>query len=317
MNAFGLVLVSALTGGALGFEPAAGVKVDHFVPVAAGVAQVSKDDSGVSLRMAENAMVVQRGENRVMVDVWRPDDDRVLPGILMIHGGGWIGGSKEAFHPMAEALARRGWVVVATSYRLATEAPFPGAVLDVKASLRWMRAHASEWKLDPEKIGAVGGSAGGHLAGMIATTGDHALLEKDGPWPEFSSRLQAAVLMGAGVDQLQRARESAKPIPSQRIFFEGTVEEKEAVYREASPFHQLTKDCPPLLFMDGELDTPGQRYIAMRQRMDELGVPQRMVVIGGEKHGSWGRAPWLESNVVEIDRFLSQYLKAKPSKEAP
>jgi len=289
------------------FEPADGVKVDRLVALDSKPwqATVPKAD----LHSQENLLVIQRDEVAVKADVYRPETDQILPGVLLIHGGGWTSGSKEAIRPIARALAARGWVVVNTSYRLATQAPFPAAVHDVKATVRWMRAHAGEWRLDASKIGAVGGSAGGHLAGMIATTADRTVEEENAPFSSSSSALQAAVLMGAGVDQLARALESPKPIQSHLLFFGGTVTEQREHYLQGSPFHQLTATCPPLLFLDGENDTPGQRYLTMRQRMDELKVPHELTVIEGCDHGQWGKAPWLPLFVGEIDRFLSLHLK--------
>jgi acetyl esterase/lipase len=301
------VFLAALVIHAHAFAPAQGVNVDRFVALKDTPWQ--RQPASAKLRSENNLLVVQRSDLAIRVDVCRPDDARQLPGLLMIHGGGWTGGNKEAFRPIARALAARGWVVVSTSYRLATQAPFPAAVHDVKAAVRWMRAHATEWGIDPARIGAVGGSAGGHLAGMIATTADRLLEEPEGPWKEHSCALQAAVLMDAGVDQLSRALESPKPIPSQLIFFGGPVTEKRELYIQGSPLHQITAACPPLLFLDGENDNPGQRYVSIRQRMDALGVPHQLTVVEGCAHGAWGKAPWLPHFVAEMDRFLSQYLK--------
>jgi len=291
------------------FEPAPGVKLDRFVALKDPPWTPQAVPTKAPLRSAENLLVTQRGEISVKVDVYRPDSDETLPGVLMIHGGGWTGGNKEAMRPIARALAARGWVVVNTSYRLATQAPFPAAVNDVKTAVRWMRAQAQEWYLDPDQIGAVGGSAGGHLAGMIATTADRALTEAAAPFGKHSSALQAAVLMGAGVDQLARALESPQPIQNQLLFFGGPVSEQRERYIQGSPFHQLTAACPPLLFLDGENDTPGLRYITMRGRMDELKVPQQLVVIEGCAHGQWGKPQGLPHFVAEMDRFLFQHLK--------
>ena len=302
-------LAIALIHATQAFQPPEGVKVDRFVALNDTPWQAVPKTAEVPLRSAENQLVTQRNELAVKVDICRPDDDRLLPGVLLIHGGGWIAGSKDAFRSTARALAQRGYVVVSTSYRLATQAPFPAAVHDVKAAVRWMRANATIWQLDPTKIGAVGGSAGGHLAGMIATTADRVLEEPNPPFADHSSALQAAVLMGAGVDQLARALESPKPIQSHLLFFGGPVSEQRERYLQGSPHHQLTATCPPLLFLDGENDTPGLRYITMRQRMDELKVPHQLVVIEGCAHGQWGKAPWLPFFVAEIDRFLSLHLK--------
>lgn len=294
---------------AAAFSPPPGVKVDRFISLSDAPWQGPEAPS-VKLRSRQNLTVVARGEVTVRVDVERPDDARVLPAVLMVHGGGWTGGSKEAMRPLARALAARGWVVVSTSYRLAGQAPYPAAVHDVKAAVRWLRAHAAEFGLDPQRVGAVGGSAGGHLVGLVATTADRLIEEANGPWAGQSAHLDAAVLMGAGVDQLARALEAPKPIPSQLVFFGGPVSERREIYREASPFHQLTAACPPLLFLDGEKDDPGTRYVTMRQRMDELGVAHELAVVEGCAHGAWGRAPWLERMVGEMDRFLGARLKA-------
>ncbi len=294
---------------AAAFEPSPGVKVDRFIALteAPWRGDVTKD---APLSSRENLVVLRRGDMELKIDVYRPDDERVLPAVLMVHGGGWTGGSKEGMRSLAKALAARGWVTACASYRLAGQAPFPAAVHDVKAAVRWLREQAGEHGVDPQRVGAVGGSAGGHLVGMVATTADRLLEESDGAWAGQSSRLGAAVLMGAGVDQLARALESPKPIASQLIFFGGPVTEKREIYRQASPFHQLTKACPPLLFLDGEKDDPGARYVTMRQRMDELGLAHELAVVEGCAHGAWGKSPWLECMVGEMDRFLTARLKS-------
>lgn len=311
MKCFLLLFFAALAPGLLvqAFEPAEGVKLDRFVGLHSKPWHSQPATRETPLRSGEKLLVVQRGDIAVSLDVCRPVDDRRLPGVLLIHGGGWTGGNKEAFRSTAHALAQRGYVVASTSYRLATQAPFPAAVHDVKAAVRWMRTHAEEWNIEASKIGAVGGSAGGHLAGMIATTADRVIEEENAPFSSQSSVIQAAVLMGAGVDQLSRALESPRPIRSQLLFFGGPVGEQRGRYIQGSPFYQLRADCPPLLFLDGEKDTPGQRYIIMRQRMDELRVANELVVIEGCVHGAWGKAPWLPFFVGEMDRFLSMHLK--------
>ncbi len=294
---------------ACAFTPPPGVKVDRFIALADAPWQ-GAEGAGAKLRARENLEIVARGSVTVKADVYRPEDARVLPAVLMVHGGGWTGGSKEAMRPLAKALAARGWVVVCASYRLAGQAAYPAAVHDVKAAVRWLRAHADELGLDPQRVGAVGGSAGGHLVGLVATTADRVVEEANGPWAGQSARLGAAVLMGAGVDQLARAMEAPKPIHSQLVFFGGPVTVRREIYREASPMHQLTAACPPLLFLDGEKDDPGVRYVTMRQRLDELGLPHELAVVEGCTHGAWGKSPWLERMVGEMDRFLSARLKA-------
>src|SRR4051794_20174400 len=125
------------------------------------------------------------------VKAWRLDlamkadlRGRPRPGIVVIHGGGWIEGDKSSFvfrDRRAPAniveFARQGFVAVSINYRLAQEAPFPAALEDCKAAVRWLRAHAKEYNLDRGHIGAYGNSAGGHLAMLLAMVGKDAGLE--------------------------------------------------------------------------------------------------------------------------------------------
>ena len=117
------------------------------------------------------------------------------PGIVVIHGGGWIEGDKSSFASREHGVpgnivdfAALGFVAVTINYRLAGEAPFPAALEDCKCAVRWLRAHAKEYQLDPHKIGAFGNSAGGHLAMLLGMIGKDARLEGDGPYQDQSSR---------------------------------------------------------------------------------------------------------------------------------
>mgnify|MGYP002628203295 CR=1 FL=1 len=232
------------------------------------------------------------GDRAVQLDLYAPKETTKLrPGIVLIHGGGWIGGSRKAFRNTAMRLATEGFVVANIDYRLATEAKFPGCVSDAKAAIRWMRAHAKQNGMDPGTIYAIGGSAGGHLAAMVATSPGK--FEGEGGWADQSSAVSGVVMMGAGVDQVTRARESKSgSVKSCVIFFGGEYSEKPEIYAAGSPITHISKETPPILFLDGEFDNPGKRYVKMQGELDELGVSHKLVVIPSAKHGQWGREPW-------------------------
>lgn len=275
------------------------------------------------LRETTNVAYARFGEHEVLLDWYRPDDERVYPGIVLIHGGGWIGGSRTAFASTARDLARKGFVVANIDYRLATEAPFPGAVLDCKAAVRWMRAHAEELKVDPGKIAVIGGSAGGHLAAMVATTHGNEFFSDEGNHSDRSDEVQAAVIMGAGVDQVARVKESKTgSIRNCVIFFEGEYDEVPERYAQGSPITHLSKQTPPILMLDGEKDRPGERYVEFRKKLDSFGVRNDFAVVPGAAHGKWAakefRPRFVASMVAFLDSIFSpKGTRVKPERVAP
>ncbi|MAS95840.1 MAG: esterase [Verrucomicrobiales bacterium] len=258
------------------------------------------------LREGKEISYATVGEKELLLDWFRPDDDKTYPGIILIHGGGWTGGSRKAFEPMAKELATAGYVVANVDYRLATEAKFPGAVVDCKAAVRWMRGNAENLGLDLSFIAAIGGSAGGHLAGMIANTGETQLFDAPGDYPENSDSVQAIIMMGAGVDQVARVKESKSgSIKNCVIFFGGEYDEVPELYAQGSPITHISESTPPTLMIDGEKDRPGERYVDYRKKLDEFGVRNEFVMVPGAKHGAWGKEPYRSQFRKAMLDFLS------------
>jgi acetyl esterase/lipase len=183
------------------------------------------------------------------------------PGIVVIHGGGWLEGDKSSFTLRKygtpgniEDFAALGFVAVTINYRLSGEAPFPAALEDCQCAVRWLRAHARDYNLDPKHIGAYGNSAGGHLALLLAMTGKEPELGADAPYREESSLVQAAVSDSGPLDLLyQLRRGTLKKVVTQ--FLGGPPEgERVALYKRASPSHQISRDVAPLLLIYGGAD---------------------------------------------------------------
>ncbi len=286
---------------------APGVKVDKFVKLTdsrKGRALLTPDKNIIS---KENLVYDSIDGMDLKLDLYRPKGKGPFPCAVLLHGGGWTGGNKESFRPMAHALAKKGFVAVTIQYRLATQARFPGAVEDAKQAIRWLRKHAGKYSIDPKRIGGVGGSAGGHLIGMVAVSQDSGKFDR-APQAKESCAVQCAIMMGSGVDQVTRSKESKKPIKNCVIFFGGTIDEAPEMYAAGSPITHLSKQTPPLLILEGENDRPGQRYLEFRKKLDALGVPNELVVIEGAKHGQWGAHPWFSSFADETARLLKAHL---------
>ncbi len=180
------------------------------------------------------------------------------PGIVVIHGGGWLEGDKTSFASREHGVpgnivdfAALGFVAVTVNYRLSGEAPFPAALEDCKCAVRWLRAHAKDYRLDPARIGAFGNSAGGHLALLLGMMGKDAGLEGDGPYQDQSSAVQSVVSDSGPIDLFDQYRTGTLREVCSR-FLGGSPEGKRATaYRKASPMYQLAGSLPPFLLIYG------------------------------------------------------------------
>ena len=191
------------------------------------------------------------------LDLIRPKaaSDGLRPGIVFIHGGGWRNGDKRkgVFLSGAIEYAQRGYVCITVNYRLVDEARFPACVEDVKTAVRWFRAHAAKYQLDPKRIGGFGNSAGAHLVAMLGLTGPDAGLDGDGPYQDHSSALQAICAAATPTDFLffpeGRARHKA---------FDGLLGGDSKTLQErakrASPIHHVRASAPPFLLFHGTAD---------------------------------------------------------------
>lgn len=255
----------------------------------------------------------RHGAREMRLDLFAPETVKgTAPALCVVHGGGWLRGDKTKLRPLAQALAARGYVTAAIEYRLGGEARFPAAIQDCNAAVAWLRANRRKYRIDPERIGAVGGSAGGHLVGLMATAPHIAEFRGTKGADEPSSRLQAAVVL-AGPFELATGpvadRSRNEPgLSNSNKWLGKTVDEAPELYALASPFTHLSARTPPILFMAGAVDDP-QRNRASRTKLRDLGVATGVKVYANGRHGCWNRRPWFEPMVDDIDEFFASALK--------
>lgn len=208
------------------------------------------------------------------------------PVVLNLHGGAWAEGSKSVGTSWLAApeLVGRGYVFASIYYRLAPQHKFPAQIEDAKCAVRFLRAHAAEYGLDPNRIVALGSSAGGHLAALLGTTDAAAGFDTSGGWTNESSRVQAVVDMFGHADLASaiQHRERVRLI-AQSVF--GT-KSSEAILRRASPVSYVTPDDPPFLLVHGERDgmVPLRQSELMKAALEEQGVPVQLVVVKHAGH---------------------------------
>ncbi|MEO1525210.1 MAG: alpha/beta fold hydrolase [Planctomycetota bacterium] len=252
------------------------------------------------------------GDRNLQMDLYRPKDTwGALPAIVCIHGGGWAKGNRISHEKIAQTLAARGYVAATISYRLSGEAPFPAAIEDCKAAVRFLRANADQYGIDPKRIGAIGLSAGGHLTALLATSGGVTELEGDGGHADFSSTIQAAIPMGAQTDfESERTREvsAAERGAIWRQFLGGSQEESPATYRLASPLTHLDANDPPCWFVTGENDDLSTRADDFRERLNQLGIASGLTVLDDAPHPFLGKQIWFDEMIDVADQFFRESL---------
>jgi acetyl esterase/lipase len=231
-----------------------------------------------------------------------------LPCVLVIHGGGWAGGDRSQHDDITWKFAQAGFVSATVGYRLAPAQKFPAQVNDVKCAVRFLRANADKYGIDPQRIGAVGFSAGAHLSMMLATMDKEDGLEGDGGSPDQPSKVQAAVAYFGPTDL------AATDVPDRvkdilKNFIGGTPADKPREYRLASPLTYVSPGDAPMLLFQGTRDplVPHTQAYAMIEAMTRYNIPGRVELLINGSHG-WGGAE-LEHTVEQTFEFFERYLK--------
>ncbi len=266
------------------------------------------------LNTRQEVTYARYGNRTLEMDIYRPKGEwGALPALVCIHGGGWAKGDRTSHAKIAQALAARGYVAATISYRLSGEAPFPAQIHDCKAAVRFLRANAKTYGINPDQIGAIGLSAGGHLTALLATSGNVKELEGNGGHAQFSSTIQAAVPMGAQTDLLSDRTREISAIEARgkiwRQFLGGALADQPATYRLASPLHHLDKADPPVWLITGQNDDPSTHATAFRQRMQQLGLQSDLTIIPDAPHAFIGRQVWFNQMIQRTDAFFKQTLK--------
>ena len=240
------------------------------------------------------------------------EHDRPL--LIYVHGGGWKGGDKASFP--AKFLLDRGYAVASVNYRLTDEAIFPAQIEDCKAAVRWLRAHASEYHINKDRIGVMGDSAGGHLVALLGTSGGVKELEGHvGKYLDVSSRVQCVVDWYGPTDMSVFFRQAKdenifKPHPEKSPLaelFGGMPADKPDLVRLANPVAFVSPDDPPFLIQHGDKDTlvPVAQSEMLADALKKAGVEVEIVVIPGAGHGFGPKA----NAIPAVERFLDKHLK--------
>jgi acetyl esterase len=237
---------------------------------------------------------------QLQLDVYQPaKQGKDRPAVVVVHGGAWTIGDKSWFAQQANQLAGRGFVAFSVNYRLAPAHPYPAAVEDVEAAVEWVRKHAKEYGVDPARIGALGGSAGGHLVGLLAAGGSGSLAK--------GHRVAAAVSWSGPMDFVSLAPAAGTNAGSSfRTFLGCPPDACPDTYAAASPVTHVDKSDAPVLIVNSTNElVPLSQAEAMKAALDKAGVANQAIILPGTAHSrAYSNQVW-DQTVA----FLENYLK--------
>ena len=233
------------------------------------------------------------------LDVYQPaKKGKDRPAVVVVHGGGWTQGDKALFAQQSSQLAQRGFVAFSVNYRLAPAHPYPAAVQDVEAAVAWVRKHAKAYGVDPKRVGALGGSAGGHLVGMLATDGEGSL--------ESGHRVAAVVSWSGPMDLVALGPAASTNAGSSIRAFLGCLPDAcPDAYAAASPVTHVDKTDSPMLIVNSTNElVPKAQADAMKTALDEAGVANQEIILPGTAHSrAYANRVW-DQTVTFLENYL-------------
>jgi acetyl esterase/lipase len=279
-----------------------------------GLAQPSAQPAAPAVRILRDLPYVPNGTPRQRLDLYLPAQSGApRPLLAYVHGGAWRAGSKSQCP--ARSLVLLGYDVASIEYRFSQDAPYPAQIQDCKAAIRWLRAHAQEYGIDPTRIGVWGASAGGHLVALLGVTGQVHDFDT-GPNLDQSSAVQCVVDYFGPADFLHYgdvpAAELDSPGNAIAQLLGGPVSSHQALARAASPVYFVSPSAAPFLIFQGDQDplVPLQQSQELNADLQKAGVESALHVVPGGGHGG------LAFDAPEIRKlfagFLARHLHPQP-----
>tara|TARA_R110002050_G_scaffold286121_2_gene436303 strand:- start:43756 stop:44796 length:1041 start_codon:yes stop_codon:yes gene_type:complete len=260
------------------------------------------------IRRRENVIYKKINGKSLKLDVYFPKGiiKKTYPGVLLIHGGGWLTGSKENERVLAQHLALNGYVGISVGYRLGFDAKYPEGIIDLKDAIVWMRKHAKKYHIDPDKIAVLGASSGAQMATLIGVTPDFSRYKSN---TTISNKVQAIINIDGIVSFIHP--EAAAEGTMAGIWLDGSRTDNAKNWKEASPLEYVNENTPPILFMNSAVP----RFHAGRDDMlailNHYKIYNETHTIPNSPHSFWLLHPWFDTTLTRTVAFLNKVFKVE------
>lgn len=267
-----------------------------------------------SVAERKNIVYCATGNRSLMIDAFYSNNNSKAgrPAVIIIHGGGWRTGNRTQHYPLAQRLAALGYVCFTPEYRLSTEALYPAAVHDVKSTIKWVRAHASEYKIDTGKIAVIGFSAGGELAAFMGATNGISRFESNECTTGFSSKIQAVVDMDGILSFIHPESgegDDSRSTSAATYWFGYSKKNKPELWQDASSLAHVGAHTPPTLFINSSVDRMHAGRDDFRKILNQHGIYSEVQTFTDAPHSFPLFEPWFEPTVNYIAVFLDRVFK--------
>lgn len=263
-----------------------------------------------TIRQQKSIPYCQQQKRVLVLDAFQPtDSSRQHTAIIIIHGGGWRSGNRTQHYPLAQHLARLGYVCFTPEYRLSTEALFPAGVYDIKAAIRWVRSRAGVYGIDTSKIAVLGFSAGGELAAFMGTTGNMPLFEGSTCNTSFPSHVNAVIDIDGTLSFVHpdaHEGDDSRHISAATYWFGYPRIDKEKLWEAASPLSYAGRQTPPTLFINSSVPWMHAGREEYRNRLEEYKIYTEVKEFPEAPHSFCLYHPWFGPTVTSIDLFLKK-----------
>jgi pectinesterase len=260
-----------------------------------------------SVPTAKSIVYKHMGNRKLVLDVYGPQDSKIRKTLLFFHGGGWRTGHRSQHVALAQALSKRGYRVFLAEYRLSTEALYPAAMLDAQAALIYLHQHAARLQVDPKQIFVAGYSAGGQMAALLGSVQDENLYGK-------GQKIKGVIDLdgilayihpesGEGDDRVRTSAATS--------YFGYSKTENPAIWNQASALNHVSKNDPPVLFINSGNERMHAGRDDFRQKMNAFGILTDVHTIVGSPHTFLLFTKWFDQTVQRIDQFMQQMTVAQ------
>lgn len=268
----------------------------------------------------KNITYVRYGNRELQLDLYMPKQltesaaSKPVPGVILVHCGGWRSGYRTHLTPMAIELAKAGYVAATITYRLAPEAQYPAAIYDVKAAIRWLRTNAAEFGVDPTKIAVGGSSAGGQIASLTGMTNSLVRFDPQAKESAISSDVQLILNIDGLSDFTSAEARKHEDVPgvgrsSAGAWFGGNYAEKRDLWHDASPTYYVGETSPPILYLNSAQERFHVGRDEMVGKMKIYGIPTKVVTLPNTPHTFWLYEPFIKPAAAVVVAFLDEHFK--------